>query len=240
MAVVAAVFIGVILFLWLRSGRRDMVLYKEFGIPIPSHYSIHGIDVSRYQERISWDAVHNMEVDEIKLGFVFIKATEGSARTDPYFKRNWEKSKEAGMVRGAYHFFITTRDGSEQAKNFAHAVKLESGDLPPVLDVEKTGGVAPAVIRKEVKKWCAYIESYYGVKPIIYTNADFYSVYLQGYLDDYPLWVAHYLQPHQPRITRDWAFWQHSESGRVAGIWGSVDFNVFNGDSVAFRSLLVP
>jgi len=237
LAVLALVYIAG---LWLRSGKGNMVMYKEFGIPIPSSYPIHGIDVSRYQERISWDAVHRMEVESIKLGFVFIKATEGSGRTDPYFQRNWKKSKEAGMVRGAYHFFIPTRDGVEQAKNFARAVKLESGDLPPVLDVEKRLGVPPEHLRKEVLKWCTYIEGYYGVKPILYTNADFYTVYLQGYLDDYPLWVAHYLQPHQPRITREWAFWQHNESGHVNGIYGTVDFNVFNGDSVAFRSLLVP
>lgn len=236
----ALFFVGYILYLWLHGGKGEFVVYKEFGIPIPSNYAIHGIDVSRYQERISWDAVHRMEVDYIKLGFVFIKATEGTGRTDPYFQRNWKRSKEAGMVRGAYHFFIATRDGAEQAKNFVHSVKLQSGDLPPVLDVEKTFGVAPALLRKEVQKWCAYIESYYGVKPILYTNADFYTNYLQGYLDNYPLWVAHYLQPHQPRITRDWAFWQHSESGTVNGIYGKVDFNVFNGDSVAFRSLLVP
>jgi lysozyme len=240
MAIGAALFLGYILFLWLRGSKEDFVMYKEFGIPIPSDYAIHGIDVSRYQQRIAWEAVQKMEVGYIKLGFAFIKATEGTARTDPYFKRNWERSKKAGMVRGAYHFFITTRNGTEQAKNFVRAVTLESGDLPPVLDVEKTFGVAPAIIRKEVKAWCTYIESYYGIKPIIYTNADFYKQYLQGYLDDYPLWVAHYLQPHQPRISRDWAFWQHSESGTVNGIGGKVDFNVFNGDSVAFRSLLVP
>jgi lysozyme len=240
MAAAAALFVVYILVLWLRGGRRDFVMYKEFGIPIPANYTIHGIDVSRYQERISWEAVQKMEVDYIKLGFAFIKATEGTTRTDPFFQRNWERSKRAGIIRGAYHFFITTRDGTEQAKNFVHAVKLGSGDLPPVLDVEKTFGVSPAVIRNEVREWCMYIEKYYGVKPILYTNADFYATYLQGYLDDYPLWVAHYLQPHQPRITRDWAFWQHSESGTVNGIYGKVDFNVFNGDSVAFRSLLVP
>ena len=187
MGAAALFFIGYIIFLWTRSGKGEFVMYKEFGIPIPSNYAIHGIDVSRYQERIAWDAVRQMEVDYIKLGFVFIKATEGTGRTDPFFQRNWKRSKEAGMVRGAYHFFITTRDGTEQAKNFTRAVKLERGDLPPVLDVEKTFGVAPAVIRKEVQEWCAYIESYYGVKPILYTNADFYKNYLQDYLDDYPL-----------------------------------------------------
>jgi lysozyme len=184
MAAGAALFIAYILFLWLRGGRGDFVMYKEFGIPIPTNYAIHGIDVSRYQERISWEAVQKMEVDYIKLGFVFIKATEGTGRTDPYFRRNWERSKGAGLVRGAYHFFIASRDGTEQAKNFCKAVKLESGDLPPVLDVEKTFGIAPALIRKEVKKWCTYIEGYYGVKPILYTNADFYTNHLQGYLDE--------------------------------------------------------
>ena len=240
MAAAAVVAVGAIIVLVLRSRREDFVTYREFGIPMPVNYAIHGIDVSRYQQRISWEAVQQMEVEAIRLGFVFIKATEGTRNTDPFFKRNWERSKKAGLVRGAYHFFITRRDGAEQAKNFVRAVTLESGDLPPVLDVEKTFGVAPAVIRSEVKKWCAYIEAYYGVKPIIYTNADFYKQHLQGYLDDYPLWVAHYLQPHQPRIARDWAFWQHSESGRVNGVPGKVDFNVFNGDSAAFRSLLVP
>ena len=52
--------------------------------------------------------------------------------------------------------------------------------------------------------------------------------------------MAHYLQPHQPRIRREWSFWQHSEQGRVNGILAKVDFNVFNGDSAAFRALLVP
>ena len=240
MGLVALLFVGYIVSLWLRSGKKEFVTYEEFGIPVPADYAIHGIDVSRYQERISWEAVQRMQVDYIKLGFVFIKATEGTKSADPYFQRNWKKSKEAGMVRGAYHFFIPTRDGVTQAKNFVKYVKLQSGDLPPVLDVEKTLGVAPAALRKEVLAWCTYIEDYYGVKPILYTNADFYTNYLQGYLDDYPLWVAHYLQPHQPRISRDWAFWQHSESGRVDGIYGRVDFNVFNGDSVAFRALLVP
>jgi lysozyme len=83
-------------------------------------------------------------------------------------------------------------------------------------------------------------EQYYTVKPIIYTYVDFYEKYLKGYFDDYPLWVAHYLQPHQPRISREWSFWQHSERGRVNGILSNVDFDVFNGDSAAFKALLVP
>lgn len=239
-SIAAACFLLYIGYLWWTSRQVEFVRYKEFGIPIPTDYTIHGIDVSRYQQRISWEAVKAMNVNNIQLGFAFIKATEGNGRVDPFFKRNWERSKKAGIIRGAYHFFIASRDGATQAENFAHTVKLESGDLPPVLDVERIGNTQPAVLRREVKKWLNALEDYYSVKPVIYTNADFYRNYLEGFFDDYPLWVAHYLQPHQPRISRTWTFWQHNEAGRVNGILSRVDFNVFNGDSAAFKSLLVP
>ena len=226
--------------LWWRSRQVTFVEYAEFGIPMPANYGIHGIDVSRYQRRISWKAVRQMEVEGIRLGFAFIKATEGLTKVDPFFKRNWRNSKKEGIVRGAYHFFIATKDGKEQARNFIKAVELESGDLPPVLDVEQTFGVKPEKLREEIREWLHYMEGYYDVKPIIYTGADFYKRHLEGHFDDYPLWVAHYLQRHQPRVSREWSFWQHSEKGKVDGILSHVDFNVFNGDSVEFRSLLVP
>ena len=181
-----------------------------------------------------------MQVDKVKLGFAFIKATEGIDNIDPYFKRNWKKAKQAGMIRGAYHFFIASKDGKMQAENFIDKVNLDSGDLPPVLDVEQTYTASPAQMRKQMKAWLDVVQNYYSIKPIIYTSVDFYKQYLQGYFDDYPLWIAHYLQPHQPRITRDWTFWQHSEQGHVNGIGPRVDFNVFNGDSLSFRAILVP
>lgn len=181
-----------------------------------------------------------MEVDNIRLRFAFIKATEGNDDQDVYFRRNWKRSKEAGIIRGAYHFFIATKDGKVQAGNFIDRVELESGDLPPVLDVEQIFTATPTQLRKEVKDWLDVVENYYAVKPIIYTNVEFYEKYLKGYFDEYPLWVAHYVQPSKPRISRNWIFWQHSEQGRVNGIVSKVDFNVFNGDSREFRSLLVP
>jgi len=236
----AALFILFLAYLWYDSSEPEFVSYAEFGIPIPADYQIHGIDVSKYQHRISWEAVRNMQVHDIRIGFAFIKATEGKRNVDSYFKRNWEKAKEAGIVRGAYHFFIASKDGREQAEHFISKVKLESGDLPPVLDVEQTFRQPPALLRKRISDWLLAAEAYYGVKPIIYTGADFYRQYLQGYFDTYPLWVAHYLQPHRPRISRNWSFWQHSEEGKVNGIQANVDFNVFNGDSTLFRSLLVP
>jgi len=240
--IVALVFVaGAALFgrNWWLERQAGLIRYREFGIPIPSNYSLHGIDVSRYQQIINWEAVKAMNVQETKIHFAFIKATEGNDNVDFYFKRNWRKAKEAEMIRGAYHFFIASKDGTMQARNFINKVKLQSGDLPPVLDVEQTNGVSKAILQQRVKAFLYAAELAYGVKPVIYTNADFYKAYLSDGFDDYPLWVAHYLRPVEPRINRDWHFWQHSERGRVNGISGKVDFNVFNGDSTDFAKLLM-
>jgi lysozyme len=224
---------------WWLERQAGMIRYREFGIPIPTKYSLHGIDVSRYQQVINWDTVKAMNVEAVNIGFAFIKATEGTGSTDSYFKRNWRKAKEAGITRGAYHFFIASKDGTQQARHFISNVKLTAGDLPPVLDVEQRNGVSKELLQQRVKAFLYAAELAYGVKPIIYTNADFYKQYLKGEFDEYPLWVAHYLRPLAPRIERHWHFWQHSESGRVNGIAGKVDFNVFNGDSTEFEKLLL-
>lgn len=219
--------------------KSRFIRYTEFGIAIPVNYAIHGIDVSKYQELISWEDVQAMKVDDIQLGFAFIKATEGIGNTDPHFKRNWRKSKSSKMIRGAYHFFIASKDGRMQAENFIKRVDLDPGDLPPVLDVEQLNGVNPIRLKIEVQKWLDVVENYYKVKPIIYTNIDFYKRNLGKDFNAYPLWIAHYYQHKKPRIDREWHFWQHSDQGRVNGIAAKVDFNVFNGDSLEFRSLLL-
>jgi lysozyme len=239
MLATVAVLLGFVVYGWILELRAKYIKYSAFGIDIPSNYSIHGIDVSRYQQVIDWDNVKQMQVENVKIDFAFIKATEGVNNVDPYFHRNWKKAKDAAMARGAYHFFIATRSGKTQAENFIKKVQLEPGDLPPVLDVEERYGVPPQKLRQRVLEFLATVEEYYKVKPILYTNVDFYQYYLKDQFDGYPLWVAHYLQKDRPRIYRDWAFWQHNESGRVNGIAAFVDFNVFNGDSTAFSNLLV-
>lgn len=224
---------------WMIYRKAKFTRYPEFGIAIPEAYSIHGIDVSRYQRTIAWEEVKAMQVKNIRLGFAFIKATEGIGNTDPEFKRNWRRAKSNGIIRGAYHFFIASKDGKMQAENFIDKVELQPGDLPPVLDVEQLYGTATAQLKKEVKEWLDVVENYYQVKPIIYTNIDFYKRHLGSDFDSYPLWVAHYYQEHQPRIGRGWLFWQHNDAGNVNGIMAKVDFNVFSGDSLEFRNLLI-
>ena len=235
-----AVFAGWLLVQWINYREAKFTRYPAFGISIPAGYEIHGIDVSRYQQLIAWEEVKAMQVMDVRLGFAFIKATEGIGNRDPQFRRNWRQAKHHGIVRGAYHFFIASKDGKLQAENFIKQADLETGDMPPVLDVEQTNGASKAQLQREVKKWLQTAEAYYKVKPILYTNVDFYTRYLGSDFDEYPLWIAHYYEKKQPRINRSWSFWQYSDVGNVNGIRAKVDFNVFRGDSAAFRGLLIP
>jgi lysozyme len=240
------VFIGTLAYVSIAYLRKQFeieeakrVRYEAFGIEIPDGYRIHGIDVSNHQQFIDWSSVAEMQIDSIRLGFAFMKATEGTDFTDKRFKRNWEQSKEAGVIRGAYHFFLANKSGRTQAKFFMKTVPIAVGDLPPVVDVEKLNGTKSAVMIRELKIFLNELEMYYRVKPIIYTYLNFYERYLGDAFKEYPLWIAHYLQPTKPRIEREWTFWQHSESGRVNGIRTKVDFNVFYDDSTSFQNLLI-
>ncbi|WP_370459400.1 glycoside hydrolase family 25 protein [Chitinophaga sp. Cy-1792] len=227
---------------WWKTREENIrfVRYDEFGIYVPVNYKIHGIDVSKFQKDINWTAVKQMKVDDIRISFAFIKATEGITRQDASFEQNWERAKRAGLIRGAYHFFYATRDPKKQAINFQNVVQLESGDMPPVLDIETSNNQPAAVIRGTAKVWLEEMEKAYKVKPIIYTNIHFYETYLGDEFDKYPLWIAHYYQKEKPSSSRSWLFWQHSDIGRVNGIRTTVDFNVFRGDSAALAKLLIP
>lgn len=213
--------------------------YAAFGIDIPFNYSIHGIDISSHQNFIHWPAVKQMKVQNVQVNFVFVKATEGLSDIDLQFKRNWLAAKENSIVRGAYHFFLATKSGKDQADNFIKTVELMKGDLPPVVDVEQLYGVDAALMRKRLKEYVQTIEAHYKIKPVIYSNADFYENNLGAAFNDYPFWVANYLEKEKPHIKRDWLFWQHADQGRVNGITTNVDFNVFKGDSLQFSQILV-
>jgi lysozyme len=201
-----------------------------FGVVLPKGYNIHGIDISHHQKEVDWENIATINVNGNCIKFAFIKATEGITRQDLHYQSNWKKSKEAGLIRGAYHYYYPTRDAKKQADNFIHEVKLSEGDLPPVLDIELSKGKSKQDIVKGALEWCDAIEEHYGVKPIIYTNPVFYDKYLKDDFEDYPLWIAHYYEEKPKMQHREWIFWQHTDCAIINGIDKPVDLNVFNGD----------
>ena len=217
--------------------------YEHFGIRIPSGYKTHGIDVSRWQSRVDWERVKKMKVGSVRVTFAFMKATEGTWMKDPEFERNWAGARQAGIIRGAYHYFLPNASVKDQVLQFSRAVKLKSGDLPPVVDVEETRRMSKAQIQKYTKEFLELLEKQYKIRPILYTNRDFYKNYFadNDLFKGYRFWIAHYhVTDFDMPDDEEWQFWQHSDRGNVNGINERVDFNVFNGDSVALRKLCVP
>ncbi|RZK65308.1 MAG: glycoside hydrolase family 25 protein [Pedobacter sp.] len=226
---------------WIKDWGQDpnYRTYESFNIKIPKKYTIHGIDVSYYQGKINWQKVKDMEDDGVKVKFAFIKATEGLLQVDPYFQRNWREAPKVGIICGAYHFFRPKRDGKTQAKFFLQVVNIEKGDLPPVVDIESLDGVSPVKMRAELADFLNYVEVKTKVRPIIYSGLKFYEDYLEEHFEEYPLWIAHYYQPKLRMDKSRWKFWQHSDKAKINGIGHVVDFNAFNGDSLALVRLLV-
>jgi lysozyme len=217
--------------------------YQTFNIRIPGNFTVHGLDVSKWQQRIDWKRVKTMQLNEVQFQFAFMKATEGTWQRDAQFDANWVNTKKNGIIRGAYHFFLPAASPKAQAVNFIRTVRLQSGDLPPVIDVEEEQGMSVAQIRKYTKEFALILERHYRIKPIIYTNRDFYKKYFADEADfkPYILWIAHYHvnELNMPDSSK-WHFWQHSDRGQVNGINEKVDFNVFNGTLTELKQLCVP
>jgi lysozyme len=104
--------------------------YKETeATELARNFTIHGVDVSKYQGNVDW-----MAVQEGGVQFAYIKATEGGDRIDPKFVQNWQGAKAAGLPHGAYHFVYWCRPWSENMAWFEKNVPPERDALPPVLD----------------------------------------------------------------------------------------------------------
>ena len=202
--------------------------FKGYGVCLPVNYKIHGIDVSHHQGEIDWEAVKATDKQEYPIRFVFMKATEGGDHKDRLFADNFRHAREVGLVRGAYHFYNPNTDPIRQADFFISQVKLETGDLAPVLDIERKPR-SKAQLQADLVKFLNRLEQHYGVKPIIYTSYKYRLHYLDTpELSSYPLWIAHY---YVDALSYDgpWQFWQHTDYGTVPGIEENVDLNVFNG-----------
>jgi lysozyme len=198
-----------------------------------NRYSIHGIDVSNHQKDIDWKQVNRNP----KIRFAFIKATEGKDYKDKYFQENWNNASEAGLYKGAYHYFKTTSSGKEQAENFIELVPVEKECLPPVVDIEESG-LDKETFRKQLNDFIGLLEERYQQKPILYVVYPLYNEYIKGEFEQYPIWIRDILKPPRLSDDREWMFWQYCNRGRIKGIQSYVDLNVFSGDINKLKSLL--
>jgi len=212
---------------------EDLRIYEILG---RHKDKVYGIDVSHYQGEIEWDSLSSGNAG-FPMHFVFIRATAGKDGSDSEFKDNWAGAKQAGLIRGAYHYYRPDENSLEQAESFIKTVKLTKGDLPPVLDIEKIpAGQSMDSLKSGLKKWLNRVEGHYGMKPILYSGESFYSDFLKQEFKGYSLWIANY-SFFADEIKKEWLFWQFTDKASVRGIQGNVDVNIYNGRIEALRRL---
>jgi lysozyme len=203
--------------------------------PSFENFPIQGIDVSHHQGDINWEFV----ATDPHGAFAYMKATEGGDFKDKSFPDNWVQAKRQGIARGAYHFFTLCRPGVDQAKNFVDSLKSDFGELPPALDLEYLGNCktiqTPEDVLREVTAFVDELKRHDPRKPLFYVGGGFYEKYMKALANQYPEhdeWARNLILEPSPA---DWLFWQFAETGRVEGIDGPVDLNVFNGSREEFQ-----
>jgi GH25 family lysozyme M1 (1,4-beta-N-acetylmuramidase) len=201
-----------------------------------------GIDVSNWQGTIKWGKVAGAG-----YRFVFGKATEGTTFVDSTYSTNRTGSEGHGLVFGGYHFARpaggnqarVTASAVAQADYFLATADPQPGELPPVLDLEATGGLNPSRLLLWTQAWTSEIYARLGVEPFVYSSPNFWSSRLADSTavaaSGVPLWIAHWTSNSQPTVPAQnwngsgWTFWQWSDCVSVPGIAHCVDGDRMNG-----------
>jgi GH25 family lysozyme M1 (1,4-beta-N-acetylmuramidase) len=209
--------------------------------------TLEGIDVSHWQSAIDWS-----KVAAAGKKFVFMKATESTNFLDPNYASYRTGAKAAGLKVGAYHFAQPTTTAGEavaEADWFINQAGPQTGELRPVLDLERQNGLSTVAMQDWVKSFLGRVYQRTGVRGIIYVSPSFWKTYMGDTtwfaLNGYDvLWIAHWTTAAQPTLpasgwgSRGWTFWQYTSSGTVAGMSGSVDLDRYNGTDL--RPYLIP
>jgi lysozyme len=205
--------------------------------------SVQGIDVSNHQGRVDWAAV------ALTKGFAFIKASEGVRFVDPYFRENWAGSRDAGIVRGAYHYALPSANlPRAEAAHFLTVLDQQEGGLLPgdllALDLEDPDVAPHRDLLEWTLGWLERVEEATGVRPVLYSRLNYLAAHglLDIRLTGYPLWLAHYQStpPAVPYPLRRFLFWQYSATGMVGGVDAHCDLDEFFGALDELRALGKP
>ncbi|MGN6473103.1 MAG: glycoside hydrolase family 25 protein, partial [Mycobacteriales bacterium] len=198
--------------------------------------AITGPDVASYQhpatasypngKPINWKAVARDGME-----FAFVKASESTTYTNPFFADDYAGIQAAGLVRGAYHFarpaYPVASTANAQASYFANLIGdvNSAATLPPVLDLEVTGGLPRADLVTWAQIFLYRLRALTGRTPMLYTYPSFWTDVLAdpGAFSRFPLWMASYSStvPASPEL------WQYTDSASINGISGRVDESRF-------------
>lgn len=198
--------------------------------------TLNGIDVSEYDDAVDWTTAKGSGIS-----FAFIRVSDGLAFPDSKFDTYWPAARAAGVVRGPYQFFEPDVDPIQQADTLLAKAALEPGDLPPVLDIETADGLSTAEVMASVHAWIEEVTNAIGRPPIVYAGLYSWPSITGGAdVTTSPLWIPQYTTaacPDIPDPWTSWLFWQHSDTGVIAGVTSSqLDLDVFSGSAADLQA----
>jgi len=216
-------------------GRLDFQYNRNNYLLCQRQDSYPGIDVSAFQGQIDWQKVADSGIQFaiVRLGYRgYGKA--GKMVEDEYAKQNLKGAREAGLAVGAYFFSqaLSIDEVDEEIEFLLNILGDFQLDMPLILDWEQVGVETARTNNMDARTltnmqlhFCK-VMSEKGYQPMVYFNWSQSSrlLYLSE-LEEYPFWLALY----QDRMTYPYKveMWQYTDQGRVPGIQGNVDINVY-------------
>lgn len=195
-------------------------------IPPSGGRQYRGIDISEFQGEIDFEEVRRSGIEA-----VYIRVGAGEY-TDEYFAENYERAKAAGLKIGFYHY-VTARsveEGRRQARFFASLAAGREPDMRLAMDFEYFGSLSVSQINAISEAYLDELTALTWREAVIYSDlSNARNIFSRALAEKYPLWAAQYGadEPSANGKWREWVGFQYTDEGRVGGIYGNVDRNIF-------------
>jgi len=192
--------------------------------------TVMGIDISKHNGNIDWNAVKNSGVQYVILRCGYRGSASGVLVEDQKFKRNIQGATAAGLKVGIYFFSqaVNEVEAVEEASMTLSLIKKYRITYPVYIDVEsangRADGISKAARTSVINAFCQTIRNS-GYTPGLYANKNWLTEKINtGALGGCKIWLAQYVAA--PTYGGRYEMWQYSSRGSIAGIKGNVDLNV--------------
>lgn len=195
-------------------------------IPPSGGRQYRGIDISEFQGEIDFEEVRRSGIEA-----VYIRVGAGEY-TDEHFAENYERARAAGLKIGFYHY-VTARsveEGRRQARFFASLAAGREPDMRLAMDFEYFGSLSVSQINAISEAYLDELTALTKREAVIYSDlSNARNIFSRALAEKYPLWAAQYGadEPSANGKWREWVGFQYTDEGRVGGIYGNVDRNIF-------------
>lgn len=195
-------------------------------IPPSGGRQYRGIDISEFQGEIDFEEVRRSGIEA-----VYIRVGAGEY-TDEYFAENYERAKAAGLKIGFYHYVTarSVKEGRRQARFFASLAAGREPDMRLAMDFEYFGSLSVSQINAISEAYLDELTALTRREAVIYSDlSNARNIFSRALAEKYPLWAAQYGadEPSANGKWREWVGFQYTDEGRVGGIYGNVDRNIF-------------